>query len=63
MSKRFQTFQGWKRAVRERCANVTFEGDKDICQAWGDGKYAGEWDGETGEVFTTNSPAGTNKEK
>lgn len=48
------SFQAWKRALRQRFVNLTFEGDKDICQAWSNGKYVGEWDGETGEVFTDN---------
>lgn len=42
----FHTFKSWVRACKALKPGVRFEGDEDICQAFG----CGEWDGETGYI-------------
>ena len=46
--KQYQTYNAWRVACRAVNSNVTFEGDKDICNAK---PGVGEWDGETGVVY------------
>lgn len=46
--KEYSSYESWKRACRQANASVTFEGDKDICQAK---PGVGEWDGAVGVVY------------
>lgn len=45
----FQSYEAWKRAVKQIDPNVKIEGDRDIAQA---GKI-GEWDGAKGIIYNT----------
>jgi hypothetical protein len=57
--KEYQTYDSWKRAAKQKNANVWFDGDKDIGQAMigpkpykrGETKSIGEWDGEKGSIY------------
>lgn len=51
--KRYQTYAGWKRAIKAIDSLATFEGDRDICQALhSNGNVGlGEWTGETGVLY------------
>lgn len=44
----FSTYKAWVRACKALKPDVKFEGDADICQAFG----VGEWDGATGVIFS-----------
>lgn len=46
--KEYSSYESWKRACREANASVTFEGNKEICNAK---PGVGEWDGEKGSVY------------
>jgi hypothetical protein len=45
--RQFNSYHGWKRAVKKRDPNAHIEGDKDIANA----KGHGEWDGEKGVIY------------
>lgn len=55
----FRTFPAWKSALRKLDSSVTFEGDKDIAQAFvtknGKKSGVGEWDGETGTIYDVSN--------
>jgi len=57
--KTYNSFASWKAACKKANPNVTFEGDKDICNAK---PGVGEWDGETGCVYTKKAVAEATKE-
>ena len=53
------SFNAWKAAVRRQYPEATFEGNKDICQAFHRQSKSkiigvGEWDGAVGEVYPKN---------
>lgn len=48
--KRYETYNGWKRAILKAFPTAVFEGDKDIAQAWVGTVWVGEWEGSYGEV-------------
>ena len=52
----YQTFPAWKRAVQTMFPGVSFEGNKDVAQASFHGMGVGEWDGETGHVYSKFNP-------
>jgi hypothetical protein len=53
--KEYQTFAGWKRAVKKQYPSATFRGDKDIGAAqFPKGVDVGEWDGVSGTIYKTN---------
>jgi len=48
--REFQTYEGWKRAVKKIDINAEFTGDREIDNAVG----IGEWDGSVGCIYNTN---------
>lgn len=55
--KEYQTYAGWKRAVKAAHPTCTFRGDIDIGAAVVDGKDVGEWDGAVGCIFKSQAKA------
>ena len=49
--RQFDTYEAWKRAVKQIDPNVRFDGDKDICQ----GGNIGEWDGAHGIIYSKDT--------
>jgi hypothetical protein len=52
----FRTYEAWRAACKQIDPSVTFEGDKDICQAK---PGIGEWDGNEGVIYNKNKDAYT----
>ena len=46
--REYRTYGAWKAACKKANPNVSFEGDKDICDAK---PGVGQWDGATGVVY------------
>jgi len=53
--RQFDTYEAWKRAVKQIDPNVRFDGNKDICQ----GGNVGEWDGAHGIIYSKDSTKDT----
>ena len=59
MRGKYETYAGWRRALKRLYSDVIFEGDKDICQAFNHNtgvpvphkQPVGEWDGATGTIY------------
>ncbi len=51
--KEYQTYAGWRAACKKVNPAVTFEGNKDICNARG----VGEWGGDVGSVYNVTKAA------
>lgn len=58
--REYQTYAGWKRAIKLAHPGCTFRGDVDIGAAVVNGKDVGEWDGAIGCIF---KPSETSKNK
>lgn len=48
------TYKAWRQAIKRECPSATFDGDADICQAFGMWcgvrKPVGQWDGAEGTI-------------
>lgn len=60
--REFQTYEGWKAAVKKMYPNMSIEGNKDIAQASVGGKGVAEWDGAVGSIYNPSQPIKTTKE-
>lgn len=47
----YNSWNAWMKALKTMYSNVTFEGDKEIANAFVDGKGVGEWDGVVGIIY------------
>jgi hypothetical protein len=51
--REYKTYDSWRAAVKKVDANATYDGDKDICQAFtADKKPIGQWEGDVGSIAT-----------
>ena len=46
----YRGYAAWRKALKSAWPNVMIDGDKDIANAFADGKGIGEWDGEVGTI-------------
>lgn len=51
MPRTYWTYYGWSRALLKMYPPATFEGGKDICQAFSGDQGVGEWDGDRGVIY------------
>ncbi len=59
----FQTFAGWKRAVRKVDPGARFEGNKDIAFAFSKNLRVAEWDGDSGVIEKRSSTRSINLQR
>jgi uncharacterized protein (TIGR02996 family) len=50
--REYQTYASWRKGVFNMFPIATFQGNKDIAQAFCFGRSVGEWDGATGSIYT-----------
>lgn len=50
MKGRYETYAGWKKAVKRQFPDAKFHGDKDIDSSFVRGVFYAEWDGAYGTI-------------